>query len=99
MEERKPSGWSRIGTSTGHEGGVTNRINGGKRAPYSDVRRREDALEMCLQHRTAEHPIRGGVTSDSVQAPGAAANFGRLRMRTSEQVCIFNQLVLLYPIE
>jgi len=99
MEERKPSGWGRIVTSTGHEGGVTNRSNGGKRAPYSDVRRREDALEMCLQHRTAEHPIRGGVTSDSVQAPGAAANFGRLRMRTSEQVCIFNQLVLLYPIE
>jgi len=78
---------------------VINRINGGMRVTYPDLRRREDSLEMYLPNRAAAHPNRGGVTSDTVLAPGSAANFGRLRMQTSEQVCNFYHSVLLYPIE
>jgi len=42
-----------------HEGGVRNRSSGSKRAPYPDMHRREDALEMCLQldtpHQRGRH--------------------------------------------
>jgi len=84
-EERHPSGRRRIGTSTVMKGALETEA-----MEVSGPRtRREDALKMYLQHRTAAHPIRGGVTWDTVQATGAATNFG----------CIFNHILLLYTIE
>jgi len=47
-----------MGTSRGHEGGVTKRSNGGKRAPTCVVAK----THMEMQHPKAARPIKGGVT-------------------------------------